>query len=154
MAYDESTDLTRGEDMMLYVDDGTTKHPIAFATSNSISITADTIDTSNKMSGAWKAYITGQSGWTVSTEALVSKVEGHYSYQKLKELMIAREAIEVVFGYVDTSSDEFALDATKPSSKGKAFITSLDLNTERGGICTSSTTLQGTGALTDVAGTP
>ena len=143
MAYVESTDLVRGEDMMLYVS-GT---PIAYATSNSISYSLDTIDTSSKMSGDWKSAMPGQIGWTVSTEALISKTSGHMSFESLEALMVARTPIEVKFGYVTADSATFALDTNKKFRTGDVIITALELTSERGGICTSSITLQGNGEL-------
>lgn len=150
MPYNENTDLVRGEYMMLYVKEGATRHPIAFARSNSEDITTDTIETSNKMSGAWKTFLTGQSGWTLSVDALVSKVSGHYSYSKLRELAVSRQLIEVEFGYVQENSDEFELDTTKPYSTGMAFLTSVGSSSENGGIAECSASLQGSGPLTTV----
>lgn len=148
VSYNEGTDLVRGEDMMLYVKDGANYVPIAYATSNSISYSLDTIDTSSKMSGDWKSAMPGQIGWTASSEALISNTTGHMSFAKLEALMIAREPILVKFGNVTEASAEFTLDATKPSRAGSAIITALELSSEKGGICTSSITLQGNGALT------
>ena len=149
----ESTDLIRGEDMMIYVHENTGTEvapvwvdtPVAYATSNSLSYSLDTIDTSNKFTGNWKSALPGQIGWTVSTEALISKTDGHMSFETLEELMIARKPITVKFGKVGAG---FALDTTTKYRSGYAIITALDLNTERGGICTSSITLQGNGKLT------
>ena len=147
MAYVESTDLVRGEDMMLYVMVGATATPIAYATSNNLSYSLDTIDTSSKMSGDWKAAMPGQIGWTVSTDALISQTTGHVSFAKLEELMTARSPIQVKFGTVTDGSAEFTLNAAKPVRTGYAIITSLEMTSEKGGICTSSITLQGNGAL-------
>ena len=153
MAYNETTDLIRGEDMMLYVRENTgtdlapvwADTPVAYATSNSVSYSLDTIDTSNKLTGNWKSALPGQIGWTVSTEALISNTTGHMSFQTLETMMIARNPIVVKFGKVGAG---FALDTTTTYRSGYAIITALDLNTERGGICTSSITLQGNGKLT------
>ena len=153
MAYNETTDLIRGEDMMLYVRENTgtdlapvwADTPVAYATSNSVSYSLDTIDTSNKLTGNWKSALPGQIGWTVSTEALISNATGHMSFQTLETMMIARNPIVVKFGKVGAG---FALDTTTTYRSGYAIITALDLNTERGGICTSSITLQGNGKLT------
>ena len=153
MAYNETTDLIRGEDMMLYVRENTgtdlapvwADTPVAYATSNSVSYSLDTIDTSNKLTGNWKSALPGQIGWTVSTEALISNATGHMSFQTLETMMIARQPIVVKFGKVGAG---FALDTTTTYRSGYAIITALDLNTERGGICTSSITLQGNGKLT------
>ena len=147
MAYVESTDLVRGEDMMLYVMVASVATPIAYATSNSLSYSLDTIDTSSKMSGDWKSAMPGQIGWTVSTDALISNTSGHVSFAKLEELMTARIPIQVKFGTVTDASAEFALNASKPVRTGLAIITSLEMTSEKGGICTSSITLQGNGEL-------
>ena len=147
MAYVESTDLVRGEDMMLYVMVASVATPIAYATSNSLSYSLDTIDTSSKMSGDWKSAMPGQIGWTVSTDALISNTSGHVSFAKLEELMTARIPIQVKFGTVTDASAEFALNANKPVRTGYAIITSLEMTSEKGGICTSSITLQGNGEL-------
>ena len=152
VSYNEGTDLVRGEDMMLYVGEKvgevTTYLPIAYATSNSISYSLDTVDTSSKMSGNWKSSMPGQIGWTASSETLISNTTGHMSFAKLEAMMIAREPILVKFGNVTAASTEFTLDATKPSRSGSAIITALEITSEKGGICTSSITLQGNGALT------
>ena len=153
LTYSESTDLIRGEDMMIYVHENTgtdvapvwVDTPVAYATSNSLSYSLDTIDTSNKMSGDWKSAMPGQIGWTVSTEALISKTSGHMSFETLEKLMIARNPILVKFGKVSTGFD---LDTGVIVRSGNAIITALDLTSERGGICTSSITLQGNGKLT------
>ena len=147
MAYVESTDLVRGEDMMLYVMIASVATPIAYATSNSLSYSLDTIDTSSKMSGDWKSAMPGQIGWTVSTDALISNTSGHVSFAKLEELMTARIPIQVKFGTVTDASAEFELNANKPVRTGYAIITSLEMTSEKGGICTSSITLQGNGEL-------
>lgn len=149
MAFNETTDLIRGGDMMLYVDVAGVLSPIAFATSNGISISTDTIDTSNKMSGKWKSFLPAQSQWTVSTEALISKATGHMSYDTLRSKI--GSVIDVRFGTVLAGSPEFALDTEYPSQKGQAILTALDKTAESGGIATCSATLQGTGELLDVS---
>ena len=153
LSYSETIDLIRGEDMMLYVHENTGTEvapvwvdtPVAYATSNSLSYSLDTVDTSNKMTGNWKSALPGQIGWTISTDALISATDGHMSYDTLEDLMILRSPITVKFGKATTG---YELDNTVIVRSGSAIITSLELNTEKGGICTSSITLQGNGKLT------
>ena len=153
LSYSETIDLIRGEDMMLYVRENTgtaatpvwVDTPVAYATSNSLSYSLDTVDTSNKMTGNWKSALPGQIGWTISTDALISATDGHMSYDTLEDLMILRSPITVKFGKATTG---YELDNTVIVRSGSAIITSLELNTEKGGICTSSITLQGNGKLT------
>ena len=62
--YDSAKDMVVGDKLMLFVETGDSEPkktiPIAFGTSCSIDMSADTIDTSNKMSGNWKEYLTEQ----------------------------------------------------------------------------------------------
>ena len=69
------------------------------------------------------------------------------SFESLEALMVARTPIEVKFGYVTADSATFALDTNKKVRTGDVIITALELTSERGGICTSSITLQGNGEL-------
>lgn len=89
-----------GDKLMLFVETGespsTQTIPIAFGTSCSIDMSADTIDTSNKMSGNWKEYLTGQLGYTVTSESMLSLKSGHLSFVTLKELMKERTPIPFV----------------------------------------------------------
>jgi TP901-1 family phage major tail protein len=153
MAFNQKTDLIKGEALMLYIGEvngGTTTYkPIAYASSHTLSINGDTIDTSSKMSGAWKEFLIGQLNWQVTSESLVSKTSGHASFNTLKSLMIAREAIPIKIGHPLTSSADFELDASKGVLAGNAIITSLEQTATNGELCTSSITLQGTGALED-----
>lgn len=146
--YDTSS-LLVGDKIMLFITDGDQTLPVAYGTNCSIEITADTIDTSSKMSGNWKEYLTAQLGYTVSSESLLSFTEGHLSYQKLKELMVERQPVPFVMSM--PSSDGNFTNATD-YVKGKAVITSLTLNANNGEICNCSVQMQGTGALED--GTP
>ena len=58
--YDSAIDTLMGDKLMLFVTDGSSTLPIAFGTSCNIDLSADTVDTSNKMSGNWKEFLTGQ----------------------------------------------------------------------------------------------
>lgn len=151
MAFNAKTDQVKGEALMLYIGEGTggtvTYKPIAYASSHSLSINGDTIDTSSKMSGAWKEFFIGQLNWQVTSESLVSKAAGHMSFKSLKDLMTAREPILIKIGSPTASSADFDLDSTSEVASGSAIITSLEQTAANGELCTSSITLQGTGAL-------
>lgn len=137
--------------------DFTSVDPVAFGTSCSIEITADTIDSSNKMGGNWKNTRVGQLGWTASIEALYSTDEQHLSFDKLLAAAANREAIGVAFGIVAKSEAEFEtaraagfrLDANDPTlAKGKAYITQISANFGTGGeVASYSVQLTGDGRL-------
>lgn len=152
--YDSSKDMVVGDKLMLFVE--ITKElqkevvPIAFGTSCGIDISADTIDTSNKMSGNWKEYLTGQLGYTVSSESMLSLKTGHLSFVTLKELMKKRTPIPFVIAKTEESEGDFP--KVEEYVKGNAIITALSMKADNGAICTSSVTLQGTGPLEDGAG--
>lgn len=149
MATYSTAGLLTGDKLMIYIKTSTppdTTTPIAFGTNCSIEITADTIDTSNKMSGNWKEYLTGQLGYTVSCDSLLSFTEGHMSFTKLKELMVTRTP--VTFLMSQPSTDGNYTNATDYVT-GSAVITSLTLNANNGEICNCSIQMQGSGELAD-----
>ena len=153
--YDSSKDMVVGDKLMLFVEvtkDLDTKEivPIAFGTSCGIDISADTIDTSNKMSGNWKEYLTGQLGYTVSSESMLSLKSGHMSFVTLKELMKKRTPIPFIIAKTEEKEGDFPKG--EEYVKGNAIITALSMKADNGAICTSSVTLQGTGPLEDGAG--
>lgn len=145
--YDSTKDTIVGDKLMLFVTENSAVLPIAFGTSCGIDISADTIDTSNKMSGNWKEFLTGQLGYTISSESLLSMTEGHMSFETLRNLMASRTPIPFVIGKAVAASGDF----TKGEEyvKGRAIITALNMTAQNGAICTSSCTLQGTGELED-----
>lgn len=149
MATYSTAGLLTGDKLMIYIKTSSpteTTTPIAFGTNCSIEITADTIDTSNKMSGNWKEYLTGQLGYTVSCDSLLSFTTGHMSFTKLKELMVAR--VPVTFLMSQPSTDGNYTNTTDYVT-GSAVITSLTLNANNGEICNCSIQMQGSGELAD-----
>lgn len=144
--FNRKTDLQLGEGLMLYVTGETGLLPIAYATSHSLSVNGETIDTSSKMSGAWQDFLIGQLNWQVSSESLVSRTAGQMSFNTLFDIMSAREGIPVTIG-TPLDDVDFLLDTLKPILEGDAAITSLEQTSSNGEVCTSSATLQGLGEL-------
>jgi predicted secreted protein len=145
MAYNSTVDTIYGDKLMLFITDGSSTLPIAFGTSCSLEISADTIDTSNKMSGNWKEFLTGQLGFTISSESMMSLTTGHLSLTKLMALMESRTPISFAFSKT-AGSPEFGENGQLYS--GKAIITSLSMTAEKGNIATCSCSMQGTGPIT------
>lgn len=150
--YDVNTQLVLGEEMYLYVTTGNT--PIAFATTCSVQIDGETIDTSNKMSGRWNSNLAGKNGYTISSDALYTQATGLYSFDSLMKKMIEGGKLEWTIGkaknYVDGDYD---LDETKPHYKGIGFVTSLSLNAGNNEVANCSITITGSGAIEHVDGT-
>ena len=89
-----------GSDLMLFLKgagDSAAKS-IAFATNHSLSISAETVETSSKDTGGkWVSKAPRKLSWTMSTENLYS-VDGEGStYDNLFTLMTGRQEIEAVF---------------------------------------------------------
>lgn len=168
ISYNAAKSTLTGDRIHLYPDvaladkeigdvDFTTINPIAFGTSCSLEVTADTIDASNKMGGNWKNTRVGQLGWTITAEALYSIEEGHTSFDKLLAAYADRAAIGVCLGIVAKTEAEFEqaraagfkLEAADyVVAKGKAYITACSANFGTGGeVVSYSVTLTGDGEL-------
>lgn len=142
--YDVNTDLVLGDDIFLYLTTGQTV--LAFATSCSIQVDGETIDTSNKMSGRWNSNLAGKNSYTINADALYTKTSGEYSYDNLMSAMIAGSAIDWYVG--SASGSTFTLDTTDTYYSGEGLITSLSLNAGNNEVANCSVTITGSGAIT------
>lgn len=155
MAYKASVDQLTGDKVMLFIHEdgeGSGKDvPIAYGTSCSVEVSAETIDTTSKMSGNWKEFLTGQLSYTISSDSLVSFSEGHYSFAKLMELMAARAPVKFKLGKWNESAGEYTVSDS--IVEGEGVITQLSMTAGQGSeICTASFSMTGLGELTDGAG--
>lgn len=134
------TDLVRGQDLLVFIG----SDPVAYATSCSLEMTMDTIDTSNKMSGAFKTYLVGQMGWSLSSDSMLTfSTTAGESMSDLFTAMISRTPVTVKFSKAETG-----FTSGLPNYSGSALITSLNVQADNGNVATMSITLTGTGALT------
>ena len=153
VTYDVNTMLVKGEEMYLYVTSGNT--PIAFATTCSVQIDGETIDTSNKMSGRWNSNLAGKNSYTISSDALFTQTEGLYSFDALMTKMIEGGKLEWTIGKAKNYiTGDYDLDTTKPHYKGEGFVTSLSLNAGNNEVANCSITITGSGAIEHEDGTP
>jgi len=143
-SYNSNTDLVKGNNLMLFV--GTT--PIAFAKTCDLSISAASIDTTNKMSGNWKASLSGQISYTIASDFLYTTVAGDTSFDTLLASQIAGTSISFTIGIADPAT--FALTGTGLYT-GTAHITSLSMKAEDNAIVSCSVSLEGSGALVKVS---
>ena len=144
MAFNVNTDLVLGDDLLLYVTTDNT--PLAFATSCSIQIDGETIDTSNKLSGRWQSNLAGKNGYSISSDALFTQTEGHYSFDALMEKMVEGGKLEWAIGRCKDRTT-FELDTTKAYYSGEGFVTSLSLNAGNNEVANCSITITGSGAI-------
>lgn len=164
--------LIKGDDLMLF--NGATGKSYAYATAHTLTITADTADTSSKDHGVWTGNEVAKISWEITSENLYTS-EG---FDSLFDDMIARKPIDVAFGLkqqgapdstvadgdyanwtpeykADATGEPTAPTADTTTSKmymGKVYITSLTANANTGENATYSVTLTGTGSIKHAAG--
>lgn len=151
--------VIKGGDLMLFVGGKS----IAYATSHSLSISADTKETSSKDSGGkWQTSEVGTLSWTCSSENLCGNSTAGIGFDELFEYMVDRKPITGVFALEgdSTNLDEGKLDAVptagwKPKANdgytGQMIITNLEKNAPNGENATIKVDFTGVGALTKIA---
>ena len=151
-----------GSDLMLFIEstgEGTAFKSIAFATSHSLSISAETVETSSKDTGGkWVSKAPRKLSWTMSTENLYSLDGEGSTYDDLFTAMTERKELSVVFSLEKeyaAKKDEVPEGGWTPVTtgqyKGKVVITSLELNAPNGDNATFTASFEGVGALTKTA---
>lgn len=139
--------MINGTDLMLFSKIGTTMSAFAGATTCSVSVSVEMLETSSKDSGKWKEQAARKLGWNCKSDQLMT-IEG---YDAVFAKMVSREVIDLEFGVAaNAGSDGMPAGGwTVPTSgySGKAIITSLELTAGDGETATYSVSLEGTGAL-------
>lgn len=163
----DTKQVRRGSDLMVFVYDETAKKykSIAFATSHSFTLNAETTEISSKDgSGKWADSQINQMSWEMSTENLFAAEGAGYVYDDLMDLMLKREKFEVVFTLENDSVDivngakldevpdgGWAVTGTGkhkfPYYKGNVVITSLEVNAPNAENATFSASFTGVGPL-------
>lgn len=149
--WDENTQLVRGNEFSLYLTSG--KNVVAYATSCSLQVDAETIDTSSKFSCKWASNLGGNASYTISADALYCQnTESGISFDTLLEYMVKGDQIEWYMGEeaAHTGSCEtnpHTLDTAKTYYNGKAIVTSVSLEAGNSEIATCSITLTGAGTI-------
>ena len=127
--------ITKGLDILVYAEVGGKLEPIGGQKNCSLSMEADTIDTSNKNDFSWSSFIGGAKSWTVSCDGqFMSDDKGQ---EALMAAFIAGTNIQVEMKNADNSV-YFA---------GKAAITSIEVEAAYDDVCALSLELQGVGPL-------
>ena len=154
--------ITKGGDLMLFIDVNGTKKSIAFATNHTISISADTKETSTKDSGGlWQTSEVNMLSWTCSSENLIGDPMAGIGYDDLFDIMVSRKPVTGVFALEGDSTNymEGKLGAApaagwKPKTDdgytGQMVITNLEKNAQNGENATFKVDFTGIGELTKV----
>lgn len=133
-----------GSDLMLFK----SGKALAVATSCKLTISANAMDTSSKDSGKWTAKKAGKLSWNCSSDNLFVMTD----YKSLVDAMISREEVDLQFSTTD-AEDGAPTNGFTPNGdgyRGKAIITSIDMNAPDGENATYTVSFEGTGALTEV----
>ena len=143
------TKTVNGKDLMVFVGD----EPTAVSTSHKMSVKADITDTASKDDGVWDDGVVTKMSWEANTEALVSFDAKVCSYDKLFEMMLAGEPVEIISGIPSNKANEMPEGGwQKPGSdqiyyEGKALITSLDWTAAKGDSAKMTVSFKGVGPL-------
>lgn len=154
MAYD-GTKIIDGGDLMLFLNG----HSIAFATSHSLSISAETSETTNKdIRGGWTSSKVKKLSWTCNTENLYADEGSGTTFEDLFDLMTAKTEITAIFGLKSQGANADVPNTgwtpTTPLTDntinytGKVIITSLEINAPDDDNATFTCEFTGCGALT------
>lgn len=149
--WNENTQLVNGDNLLLYLTSGQTV--VAYATSCSLQVDSETIDTSSKFSCKWASNMGGKASYTISADALYCQdVEGAISFDKLLEFMVKGEQIDWYMGeeqeHTGTcETNPHTLDTTKTYYNGKAVVTSVSLEAGNNEIASCSISLTGAGEI-------
>lgn len=148
--------VIKGSDLMVFADGKS----IALATNHSLTISADTKETSSKDNGGkWQSSEVGILSWSMKSENLFSS-EGNagITYQTLFEKMIARTPVTLVFALekdYETKADEVPTEGWTPKTgfgySGSAIITNLEVSAPNDDKATFSVDFTGVGELKKVS---
>lgn len=148
--WNQNDDLIRGDNLLLYLTSG--KTVVAYATSCSLQVDAETIDTSSKFSCKWQSNMGGRNSYSISADALYCNNASGISFDKLLEMMVSGEQVEWYIGEEaefsgSCESNPHTLDTAKTYYNGKAVVTSCSLEAGNNEIATCSITMTGAGEI-------
>lgn len=151
--------IIKGDDLMLFIPNGSNGYKsIAYATSHTLTMSAETVDINTKDHGEWGSTTVNKISWSISTENLYTDED----FDVLFEAMVAKTPITIVFGAKAEAQSVIVADGDAPyytpangdvahanayMKTGKVLITSLVANTPSGENATYTAEFQGVGAL-------
>lgn len=142
-------EVTSGSDLMLFVETtGGTYTSIAYATSCSVELSAETSETTSKdHTGGWSTSVVRKLSWTASSENLYADGLAN-GYDLMYDAFINKTPIDIYFCV--KADDEMTGDTwTKGTGgyKGQVLITGLSANAPDGENATFSVSMTGYGPL-------
>lgn len=157
MAWNVANDLVKGDSLLLYLVSGSSNEVLAYATSCSVQIDSESLDTSSKFSCKWNSVMGGRASYSISADALYTNASSAsannaVSFDVLMDLMVLGNPVNWVIGQEAAFSgscenNPHTLDSSKPHYTGSASITSLSLEAGNNEIATCSITMSGNGPI-------
>ena len=164
--WNENAQLVNGDNFLLYLVSGDTAElkdakVIAYATSCSLQVDSETIDTSSKFSCKWASNMGGKASYTISADALYCQdgaigddeypVDG-FTFDSLLRLMVEGKQVAWVIGEEkehtgSCETNPHTLDIAKTYYNGKAVVTSVSLEAGNNEIASCSISLTGAGEI-------
>lgn len=124
---------------------------IAFGTSCEIDISAETIETSGKMSGKWKTFKKRKRSWKISTAYLKGNVR---KTPDLIEMLNSDNSVQVCFTTVEAHPNIIKHKEYKQDGRyiltGEALVVRVTETARKGDMVTISAELQGNGPLEQI----
>lgn len=141
--------ILKGNDLILFTEDGAVKTVLAQATSCDIEISNEPLEVTSKSSGDFKEFVNGRIEWSVSTGGLVDFTQTN-GIAALNTAVFSGADVKIVVGVATKGADTkpTGLDTTKGYYSGTCKVTSISINTGNAGeLSTYSAKLTGTGQL-------
>jgi TP901-1 family phage major tail protein len=135
--------ITKGLDILVYAEVDGKLEAIGGQKNCSLSMEADTIDTSNKNDFGWASFIGGAKSWTVSCDGqFMADDDGQ---KALMAAFIAGTNVQVEMK--QTVKDAEGKETYPVYFAGEAAITSIEVEAAYDDVCALSLELQGVGPL-------
>lgn len=128
--------LIRGVEVLVTIRQGIADIVIGGQKDATLSISADTLETTTKDTGDWRTYLSGLKQWSLTCDGLY----------------VESDAAQTALWNAFQSAEEVTVTLSKPTSSftasGQAVITSIEYGAAMEDALTFNVEFQGTGALT------
>lgn len=143
--------IIKGNVLMLFIKQNESYHALAFARNHELQLEYDKDEVHSRLDGKWSNLRLTTSKWSITSENLYS--EGCADY--LTELYEEGTPITVMFGLTSDYNENGIVDTNNEWSitngyRGKAIITSIDIQATTNEIATLSMSLKGVSSLKKV----
>jgi TP901-1 family phage major tail protein len=135
--------IMKGVDIILMANTGTDATPtwtvVGAQRGATLSIAAETIETTHKLSGGYKTFEYSFTEWTIEAEGVY--VPDDTAYQRLRDALLNKEKIKV--RWTEGGTDVY---------EGQVIVSSMEVEGAYDAEATYSLELTGTGAITKLEG--